>query len=107
MADKKLTAEETRFWLKEVKSSLKRRDEELVKRNHYPFLIKYYEGNQHHKTNFRQHNTQWLAVINEYFPNINSLISEIMYQNPEITTEARLPGDAMNGEILKQALNYG
>jgi hypothetical protein len=65
-------------------------------------------------------------MINEYFPNTNALISQLMYQNPEITAEATRPEadelslkflqtfpDAQNpqfnikpADVVKSALQY-
>ena len=104
----KLTPAEVQFYLKEAKSCEDRQQRELIQRNNYPFLINYYEGieqidvaHPHVATAHR------MAIINEYFPNTNSLIAEIMYQNPDFIVEAAKP-EAEKGEgLMKAALEYG
>ena len=93
MPKPQLTRDDVKFWISEIKACEERQKKELMARNHYPMLIQYYEGQQSGKeeTPIAGDSVKKLAVINEYFPNTNSLIAEIMYQNPEITTEARRP----------------
>jgi len=92
MASKpKLSASEVAFWLREIQSCEERQKHDLIVRNNYPFLIRYYEGRQFsdiHNPNRQNQNRIKMAIINEYFPNINSLISTIMFQNPDILVEA-------------------
>lgn len=113
------------FWLQEVKSCKERQAEELAKRNNYPRTIQYYEGEQsaehhaHQETPTSTDRIKKLAVINQYFPNINEQIANIMFQAPEITVEATkpttpsvIPGmpdvDIQENEpIMKSALTYG
>ena len=97
----KLNMTEVGFWLSEAKSCEERQTRELKNRNNYPFLINYYEGKETPEGIQEQ-----LAIINEFFPNTNSLISEIMYQNPDIIAEAQKP-EAEQGEgLMKSALIY-
>ena len=90
MTPAKLTFEEVRFWLSEAKSCEDRQKAELIERNAYPYLIKYYEGNQYPDEGQRLTNKR-LAMINEYFPNVNALIADIMFQNPDIIATATKP----------------
>ena len=83
---KQLDAQKVKFWLAEVDSSEKRKLAEMMKRNNYPDLIKYYEGEQSAGTTQKK-----LAVLNDYFPNTNALLIEIMYQDPEVMAEATKP----------------
>src|SRR3990167_2582338 len=111
----KLTRNEVTFWISEIRSSEEKQKKELISRNHYPFLINYYEGLQLPKETLKESDVR-LAVINEYFPNTNALIAEIMYQNPEIILEAtkdttQVEGQTVfieeNAPIMKGALSYG
>ena len=103
----KMTFEEVKYWLAEAKSCQLRQDAELKKKNHYPFLIQYYEGNQNPtEVNRREYSQKKLCVINEYFPNVNALISEIMYQNPDIIAEATKPEGEKHAPIMRSALGY-
>jgi hypothetical protein len=96
---------EISFWLKEVDSCIKRRDKELVKRNNYPYLIKYYEGEQ--AQNLEGSTTRKkLAIINEYFPNVNQLINDMAYQYPEFILEPFKPQAAEGEPIMKGALQF-
>ena len=106
-----MTPNEVDFWIKEIKSCEERKKKDLVMRNNYPFLIKYYEGLQfpemQESTMTRtERNMKKLAVINEYFPNINMLIAEIMYQNPDILVDATKPDSEEGAPIMKSALQY-
>jgi hypothetical protein len=85
-----MTSNEVAFFLAEVKASEERKQKELIQRNNYPFLIKYYEGQQWPSDEAERKQVK-LAVINEYFPNVNALIAEIMYQNPDIITSPLKP----------------
>lgn len=104
----KLTAGEIKFWLAEAKSCEDRQRIELIQRNNYPFLINYYEGIEQIDAKYPHVGTaQKLSIINEYFPNTNSLIAEIMYQNPDIIIEALKPEAEEGQHIMKSALQYG
>ena len=89
------------YWLNEIKSCEEKKLTEMRKRNAYPDLIKYYEGEQYTKDS-----TQRLAIQNDFFPNTNSLRAEIMYQNPEILLEAMKPDAEDNTDTMKGALTY-
>jgi len=108
MSDKgKLSTAEVQFWLSEAGSCLDRQRIELIQRNNYPFLINYYEGVE--KVDARHPHVaahQQMAIINEYFPSTNSLISEIMFQNPDILIEATKPQSEDNAPLMKSALTY-
>ncbi len=105
--NKKLTYEQVSYWLKEITSCEERKKKELLARNNYPRLIEYYEGNQ-----FLENESKTLRkmVKNDYFPNTNSLIAEIMYQNPDVIATATRPeaeGESGRDErIMKSALSY-
>ena len=78
----KLTTDEIKFWIDEIKSCEDRQLKELVQRNNYPFMINYFEGRlkiDPMHPHVAMH--EFASVINDYFPNINSLISEIMYHH--------------------------
>jgi len=120
-----MTHEELQFWFAEIESSEQKKEDRLKKRNNYPELISYYEGEYGRETYSLKDGTKHkLAVQNEYFPNINMLISEIMYQYPDIVTEPTKPttvrpdiidpmtglprviDNEANAPILKGALTY-
>lgn len=104
----KLSPGEIKFWLAEAKSCEDRQRIELIQRNNYPFLINYYEGFEEVDTKYPHVGAgQKLAIISEYFPNTNSLISEIMYQNPDIIVEATKPEAEEGQPLMKSALQYG
>lgn len=103
----KMTYEEVRYWIKEADSCQKRQDVELRDKNHYPFLINYYEGDQYDEASRLKRNQRKLCVINEYFPNVNAIIAEIMYQNPDVLAEPTKPDGEENAPIMKSALEYG
>jgi len=103
----KLNTVEVKFWLSEAKSCEDRQRIELIQRNNYPFLVNYYEGierlddlHPHVATSHK------LAVINEYFPNTNSLISDIMFKNPDILLDALKPQAEDDTPLMKSALTY-
>lgn len=103
----KLNSSEISFWLSEGRSCEQRQRQELIHKNNYPFLINYYEGfdraeNPHPHLNTRQR----MAIINEHFPNTNALISEIMYQNPDIIADASKPEAEEDEPLMKAALSY-
>ena len=104
----KLSPGEIKFYLNEAKSCEDRQRIELTQRNNYPFLINYYEGFEEVDTKYPHvGHQQKLAIISEYFPNTNSLISEIMYQNPDIIVEATKPEAEEGQPLMKSALQYG
>src|SRR3990167_6168423 len=109
MPDKgQLTVAEVSFWNAEAKSCDERQQRELIKGNNYPFLVNYYEGIERSDAFYPHVATQQMyAIINEYFPNTNSLISEIMYQNPDILVEATNPMAEEDLPLMKAALKYG
>lgn len=103
----KLSFEEVRFWIEEAKSCEERQRREFTDKNYYPLLVKYYEGVMYPDDAARQRsNLRKLTFINEFFPNVNALISEIMYQNPEILCEAKKPEAEDGLNIMKSALDY-
>ena len=100
----KMTFEEVRFWVEEAKSCEERQRKEFSDRNFYPLLIKYYEGSMYPDDAARQRsNLRKLTFINEYFPNVNALISEIMYQNPEIIVTESKPASIQAMQKFKQS----
>lgn len=101
MPDKVFDQTQVSWWLNEIKSSEEKKLKEMIRRNCYPELIAYYEGEQASKDS-----NQRLAIINDYFPNTNSLRAEIMYQNPEILLEASKPDAEENLDTMKSALTY-
>ena len=120
----KMTFEEVKFWIEEAKSCEERQRKEFSDRNFYPLLIKYYEGSMYPDDAARQRsNLRKLTFINDFFPNTNALISEIMYQNPEILATESRPQSAeammkfqqtfpeatgVTPEmVMKASLNYG
>lgn len=103
----KLTPAEVRFFLAEAKSCEDRQKKELTERNNYPHLINYYEGFWKVSPVGRSVGAATESmIISEYFPNTNALISEIMYQNPDIMVEATKPEAEDNQELMKAALTY-
>ena len=108
MADKgQLSFMEVKFWSSEAESCVERQRRELVQRNNYPFLINYYEGISSVDPAYPHvASKQKMAIINEYFPNTNSLISELMYQSPDILLEATKPESEEDLPLMKSALTY-
>ena len=104
----KLTQEQASFWLAEIKSSEERKIEELKKKNHYPDIIKYYEGEQNSDrgTPMAGDKQKKLANLNEYHPNTNALINQILYQNPDVTAEATKPQAEEGAPVMKSAVQY-
>src|SRR3990167_10527450 len=105
----KLSLAEIRYWLEEAKSCEERQRYELIQRNNYPFLINYYEGIEKiSPTSIYVSAAQVYSIISEYFPNTNSLISEIMYQNPDISAEATKPFETLQSyQKFQQAFPEG
>ena len=83
-----MDALEIKFWFDEISSSEKRKQEELIKRNYYPALIQYYEGQPAYE---QVGEKKQVMIQNEYFPNTHALRSEIVYQLPEVSVEATRP----------------
>ncbi len=104
----KLNATEVGFWLSEAKSCKDRQLRELITRNNYPLLINYYEGAEMNAVDIHPHvaTQRKMAIINEFFPNTNALISQIMYQNPDIISEAMKPQAEESEDLMKSALTY-
>lgn len=99
---------EVKFWLQEAKACEDRQKIDLIKRNNYPFLILYYEGVE--KINALSPfvtTAESYAIINEYFPNTNAKISELMYKYPDIVCQATKPDAEQNENLMKSALDYG
>ena len=104
----KLTYQEVKFWIDEGKKCIARQKIELVKRNNYPFLVLYYEGIEKvQPTSPFVTTAETYAIINEFFPNTNAKITELMYQNPEIMLDATKPDAEGNINLMKAALTYG
>src|SRR3990167_3790557 len=103
----KLTTAEIQFWLSEARSCEERQKTELIQKHNYPFLVNYYEGIEKmdaaHPHVAAQHK---MAIINEFFPNTNALISEIMFKNPDILLEATKPQAEEGLPVMKSAINY-
>ena len=98
---------EIKFWQSEAKSCEHRQKLELIQRNNYPFLINYYEGIERvDKIYPHVAAKQQLAIINEYFPNTNAKITELMYQNPDLLLEATKPDAEEGAPLMKSALEY-
>lgn len=116
----KLSYDEVKFWQNEITSCIARQDKELKTRNHYPLMIEYYEGNQRPDDKFKT-SQQRLVFLNEYFPNTNQILNEIIYQYPEFMATPTRPtnsevidpatGEKMTEEqqasIMKSAITYG
>lgn len=103
----KLSLAEIKYWIAEADSCIKRQKRELMQRNNYPLLINYYEGFwKVDPINTQVSNKSVLSLINEYFPNTNQLISEIMYKNPDFMAEAQKPEAEEAEPLMKSALTY-
>jgi hypothetical protein len=99
---------EVKFWLDEAKKCEDRQKIDLIKRNSYPFLLLYYEGVE--KINALSPfvtTAESYAIINEYFPNTNAKISELIYKYPDIVCQATKPDAESNENLMKSALDYG
>ena len=104
----KLSLSEIKYWLSEAESCCERAKHELQKRNNYPFLINYFEGIEKiNPTSPYASTAEVYAIVNDHFPNTNAIISEIMYQNPDITAEATKPNGEQNERLMASAINYG
>lgn len=103
----KLSLIETKFWQQEASSCVERQKIELIKKNNYPLLVNYYEGVQSVRPDDLHVNAETQSlIISEYFPNTNALISEIMYQNPDILIDAMKPSAEDKVPLMKSALGY-
>ena len=102
----KLNMEQVAYWLKEAEACEDRHKKEVVQRNNYPLLVKYYEGKQYLDADGddRMAQQEVNAIINEYFPNTNALISEIMFKNPDIVTEANKEDAKAGADLVDQAI---
>jgi len=114
MAEGLLSPSEVKFWINEIHSCVERQRKELMIRNSYPLLIKYYEGDQVNQAE-GDDDEKKMAIINEYFPNVNNLIAQILFSNPEILVNASKPSAILNGNevdvvqnepTMKGALDY-
>ena len=104
----KLSLSEIRYWNEEAKSCEERQQHELIKRNNYPFLVNYFEGIEKiNPTSPYVSAAEVYAIVNDFFPNTNAIISEIMYQNPDISAEATVPDAEGNERLMASALTYG
>lgn len=104
---KALTTSDIMFWQSEASSCEERQKIELIQRNNYPFLINYYEGVEKVDVQFPHVAAkQRMSIINEFFPNTNALISEIIYQNPDLLIDATKPAAEEGTPIMKAALTY-
>lgn len=107
----KLNKPEIKYWQEEVSHCLRRQNTELRRRNNYPFLKLYYEGinrNPGIDPHVSGPGSDHLAsIINEFFPNINELISTIMFKNPDFIAEATKPEAEPAQNLMEAALTYG
>jgi hypothetical protein len=116
--NKMFDSTKTAFWLQEIKSSEERKTAEMMKRNSYPDVVQFYEGEIKSTASYTTGEPKKrLAYINDYFPNTNALIAETVYQNPDIILTATKPTARNarmeevdvegNTETLKSGMNYG
>ena len=106
----KLSTAEVKFYIEEARSCEERQRQELIHSNSYPLMVSFYEGfDRVDATSIHPHvsTKQRLAIINEYFPNTNAIIAEIMYKNPDIIVEAAKPQAEAEEGTMKAALQYG
>lgn len=82
-----ISADEIRYWRGEIEASKKRQQEEFVKRIGYDELVKYYEGIQVSDIS----KLSQMAIMNEMFPAISSIIRSVMYQLPTVSVTAEHP----------------
>lgn len=97
---------EVNYWLSEIKACEDRQKRDLITRNCYPEILKYYEGKLIYNPTADTLNQEKDAVINEYFPNTNSVIADIMYKFPEISVEAKKEDAEITVDLMKAALEY-
>ena len=103
----RLKPEDVRYWWSEIKSCIIRQEQELQKRNHYPYLIQYYEGEMFADEGAKRDlSSKKMAFINEYFPNTNQLINEIIFQYPEMMATPTKPQAEEGAPVMKSALAY-
>src|SRR3990167_702624 len=98
--------QEINYWAEEIKSCEERKKKEMLARNNYPLLIKYFEGEQYKKEATSDGKQKYLAVLNKYFPNFNTIRSETLYQNPDVIADATKPGAEQDVPVMKSALQY-
>ncbi len=82
------------YWKGEIKSSIKRQNEEFLLRIGYNELVKYLEG--------QQGRPSW-TIIDEFSPAILSVVTNVYYQNPTVQVEAANP-DA--DKLVQPRLEY-
>lgn len=90
----KLTPIETQFYLSEIRSSEARQKSQLITRWQYPTLVGYYEGELLIDPDRRDEGVarrKLLAIINKHFPKTNILISDILFNNPDIIADPTQP----------------
>lgn len=73
------------FWKAEIRSSIKRQEEEFTRRINYKELVRYFEALQY------PGNKSLLAIVDEFSPAILSVITSVYYQNPTVSVEAGNP----------------
>lgn len=102
-----MTREEVNYWMGEIRACEDRQKKDLIERNSYPDIIKYYEGKLIYNPMAPDSlDKEKDAVINEYFPNANSIIADIMYKFPEISVEAKREDAEVTVDLMKAALDY-
>lgn len=103
----KLTRGEYSFWMKEIEACKLRQKKELCERNSYPLMISYYEGKLCRTDgDLRVAQKERMSIINDYFPAINTIISQILYQNPEPIARPRKPSAEEGVKLMEGALKY-
>lgn len=102
-----MDSSKTKYWLNEIKACEERQKKDLVDRGCYPDIIKYYEGKLLYQPNLAESQQKDVeAVINEFFPNTNSIIADIMYKFPEVQVEAKKEVAEPTVDLMKAALDY-
>lgn len=94
------------YWIEEIKASEERKKKEMLARNNYPLLIKYFEGEQYKKDTTVDGKQKYLATLNKYFPNFNTIRSETLYQNPDVIVNATKPKAEQDAPVMKSVLQY-
>jgi hypothetical protein len=79
--------EEVGFWQAEIKASEDFQRSQFINRLGYEKVLQYYEGLQHNEIQ----NPHQMAIIDEIYPGISSIISGTYYQNPTVTVKAKHP----------------
>lgn len=95
------------YWFAEIKACEDRQRKDLIEKNCYPDMIRYYEGKLIYNPSApdsrdKEHD----AVINEFFPNTNSIIADIMYKFPEVAVEAKKEEAELTADLMKAAIEY-